>query len=311
MLNFLIEKYESILNILFTLFIAWSLAGTTNSLIVSAFDTPAKGGTELARNIPPTLDTYHPQSAAQADYDVVLQRNIFDSQKRQPPQEKMALKEDAADPNAPPQKSSIRAALLGTMVFSNPRYSFATLREMKAEQETKNLYINDRILGEARITAIERNRIFFVYNGRNEFLEVENAASMVGPSIAPPPPYNANPAEPPSGSTIRREGNKMTIDQREVAAAIENMGTIAMQARVVPNFANGQVNGFKIFAIKPDSIYQKLGVQNGDIIQKINDFDINSPEKALQVYTQLRNEKNINIDLIRNGKKETVQIEVR
>ena len=54
-----------------------------------------------------------------------------------------------------------------------------------------------------------------------------------------------------------------------------------------------------------------VGIMNGDIIQKVNGYDINSPEKALQVYSMLKNEKKISIDVVRNGRPKSFEYEIR
>ena len=43
-----------------------------------------------------------------------------------------------------------------------------------------------------------------------------------------------------------------------------------MQARIVPSFKDGVAQGFKLFSIRPDSIYSKIGIQNGDVIKRIS-----------------------------------------
>ena len=74
-----------------------------------------------------------------------------------------------------------------------------------------------------------------------------------------------------------------------------------MQARIVPAFKDGVAKGFKLFSIRPDSIYTKIGVQNGDVIRRINGYDLNSPEKALEIYSKLKEASRIDIELERNG----------
>jgi general secretion pathway protein C len=74
-----------------------------------------------------------------------------------------------------------------------------------------------------------------------------------------------------------------------------------MQARIVPAFKDGVAQGFKLFSIRPDSIYTKIGIQNGDVIKRINGFELNSPEKALEVYGKLKEASRIDIEVERNG----------
>ena len=91
------------------------------------------------------------------------------------------------------------------------------------------------------------------------------------------------------------------IERSTVNSALANLNGLAMDARIVPSFKNGQANGFKLFSIKPDSLYSKIGIQNGDVIQSINGFDMNSPDKALEAYTKLRNAASIDLQVERGG----------
>ena len=64
-------------------------------------------------------------------------------------------------------------------------------------------------------------------------------------------------------------------------------------------------------SIKPGSLLSKIGLMNGDVISKVNGYDINSPEKALQVYGLLKNEKNVSVDLTRNGQNKSISYSIR
>jgi len=82
---------------------------------------------------------------------------------------------------------------------------------------------------------------------------------------------------------------------------LSNLNAVATQARIVPSFKNGVANGFKVFSIQPNSFYSSIGVENGDVIQKINGYEINSPDKALEIYQKLREARHVTVDLERNG----------
>jgi len=86
------------------------------------------------------------------------------------------------------------------------------------------------------------------------------------------------------------------------ANVLDNLSKVATQARIVPSFKNGKPNGFKLFSIKPGSIYAKIGMQNGDVIQKINGYEMNSPDKALEIYQKLKTANSISVDFLRRGK---------
>jgi type II secretion system GspD-like secretin len=101
------------------------------------------------------------------------------------------------------------------------------------------------------------------------------------------------------------------IPKSFISGFVDNSSCVAMQARIVPSFKDGKPNGFKLFGIRPSSFWSKLGFTNGDIIQKINGQEITTPDKALEVYSQLKTATKIEVDLIRRGnqKKFTYHLE--
>jgi general secretion pathway protein C len=79
------------------------------------------------------------------------------------------------------------------------------------------------------------------------------------------------------------------------------MGQLFTQARVVPSFVNGAPRGFKLFAIRPDSIFTRLGLKNGDALQRVNGFTLDSPTGALEAFNHLRGSSRIELELERDG----------
>ena len=109
----------------------------------------------------------------------------------------------------------------------------------------------------------------------------------------------------------RLSSGKFVVDQREVIASTENMSQILMQARALPYVEQGKTVGFRISEIVPGSIYAKIGLQNGDVIQRVNSQDISDPSKFFQLYQGLRDERTIAIDLMRGGQRQTLNYEIR
>jgi general secretion pathway protein C len=104
---------------------------------------------------------------------------------------------------------------------------------------------------------------------------------------------------------------KYMVDQREMIASTENMSQILTQARALPYMEQGKTVGFRISEISPGSIYEKIGLQNGDVIQKVNSQEVDDPAKFFQLYQGLRTERFIAIDLIRGGARQTLNYEIR
>ena len=91
------------------------------------------------------------------------------------------------------------------------------------------------------------------------------------------------------------------MPRAELDKILANLSTVAVQARIVPAFKDGVARGFKLFSIRPDSIYARLGIHDGDVLERINGTALDSPEKVLELYTKLRDSSRIEILLERSG----------
>ena len=101
------------------------------------------------------------------------------------------------------------------------------------------------------------------------------------------------------------------VDQRKVQQAISNPTQMMTDARLRPNVINGKEEGFILSEVKPGGIYHSLGLQNGDVLLRINEYDISNPEKALQAFTALKGLDRVQIDLIRAGAKMTMTYQMK
>jgi len=209
--------------------------------------------------------------------------------------------EPKPDMSSEPVRTSLRVKLLGTLVSSTPSWSIASVLDM-SNQKARTVMTGDRVQN-AEVLEIMRDRVIIANNGRREYIGAEP-----GDGAPPPPPIatTKSVSEPPAGTAYGTgikalDDNNYEVPRGEVDRALANLNDLAMQARIVPAFKDGQAEGFKLFSIRPDSLYSKIGIVNGDVIKRINGFEMNSPEKALEVYTKLKDANRIDIEVDRNG----------
>jgi general secretion pathway protein C len=187
--------------------------------------------------------------------------------------------------------------LLGTMTSPNAGMSMASVYEVPA-QRTRTVWVGSALQG-AEVLAIERTRVLLLNDGRTELLDITSILPAHGQAVASP-----TPSAPVTGfgSTLRQTGPETyAIQRQDVENTLSNLNQIAMQARVVPAFINGVPKGFKLFAMRPDSIYARLGLKNGDILQRVNGFTLDNPTKALEAYSHLRGSSRIELEIERDG----------
>ncbi|WP_375766561.1 general secretion pathway protein GspC [Archangium gephyra] len=288
------RKYFWTVNLVFILLVALLAARTVNLFVESALTPLPSGEVSGRQKAKPTVTL--------ASLDL---KRLSDLTGVAIPEPDPVVAEPSGqpdvDPNAAPVKSSLRVKLLGTLVASDKMWSVSSIQDMNNQRSTTYM-VGDRIQG-AEVIDIERERVIIINAGRKEFIDNQPGDGAAVAAYTPPPVPNGPPVQaPPNGSGIRAMSeNDYEVPRAEIDRTLSNLNDVAMQARIVPAFKDGQAQGFKLFSIRPDSIYSKIGVQNGDVIKRINGFELNSPEKALEVYTKLKEASRIEIELERNG----------
>ena len=165
--------------------------------------------------------------------------------------------------------------------------------------------------------SVEWDRVVLTRNGQDEILELQKTATA--PSAAAAVPQVAgrgrtapSPAPQVADAHIQSTGeNEYMIDRSEVDNALENMSQLFTQIRAVPHFEGGKSTGFRLFAIRSGSLFDKIGLKNGDIIQKINGNEMNDPSKALSLLQELRNQTDLSVEVIRNRQPTTLSYSIR
>jgi general secretion pathway protein C len=59
------------------------------------------------------------------------------------------------------------------------------------------------------------------------------------------------------------------------------------EARILPKYQEGQMVGVQVSAIKPGSLFEEMGIQDGDVITELNGIRIDSPEQSAKVLLEL------------------------
>jgi general secretion pathway protein C len=114
-----------------------------------------------------------------------------------------------------------------------------------------------------------------------------------------------------SGFARGREGN-IVADRRWVDKALTTDFAKTLQdAKASPNLVNGEVKGFVLTRIRPDSVYEKMGFQDGDVVEQINGIDLNDAARAIQTLNSLKNENAIELMVKRNGVAMPLKIQVK
>ncbi len=317
MLDLFFRKYAWTANLILLFAAAWLSAKTVNTL-VGALIRP-RPEVDLAATAPPP-----PRATLPVTLDV---DGLYRLIGQQPPR---AVEEPTGplappsprncdDGRASPMKSGLRMQLVAGVIADRPRHSLATITDVST-RETHVLGVGDE-LGNVRLLGVERVRddhdatgngfrvVAIICNGgTKEYLDFEPGtgapeAPTASLGVAPMPPR----APAPAAAGGRMEGvrqladNRYEIDRSVLDSTLGDLNKVATQARIVPSFENGAANGFKLFSIQPGSLYASIGIENGDVVQRVNGYELNSPEKALELYQKLKESGHVTIQLKRGG----------
>ena len=120
-------------------------------------------------------------------------------------------------------------------------------------------------------------------------------------------------AQSDTGSTgiVRVDPGTWRVSREIILENFANVGSLSSQATVTPYMVRGQQQGFRLMQLKAGSVLQQIGLQNGDVLQKVNGLDIHSPQEALQAYQQLQTEATVRLNILRNNRQTTLTYELR
>ena len=91
-----------------------------------------------------------------------------------------------------------------------------------------------------------------------------------------------------------------------VTENLSDLNAIMSQAVMRPYLNKGVQEGLIISNIAPNSLYEKMGLQNGDIIMDVNNKPMQSADNLLQTVNLIQSGGNIAVNFKRNGKIETI-----
>jgi general secretion pathway protein C len=187
-------------------------------------------------------------------------------------------------------------SLVGT-VAGRRELSYAVFAEKTGKQEI--FRVGDDVFGLGILDKVKKDHVVVSSNGRKTEIPLADiiAVKEIRTDYSPSPPGM------PGASFGRRTGPaSYVVDQQRVLQAI---------ARFVPNIVGGIQQGFTLREVKPGGIYASLGLRNGDVLLRINQYNISNPEAALQAFNALKGIDRAQLDIIRHGAKMTLSYQIR
>jgi type II secretion system protein C len=235
-------------------------------------------------------------SLSQPAIDQIVGRNLFgtDSAGTESP-----TKVDDKTPKEPnqPVKSDLQIKLVGTIYGGDPFSGIALV------ENTAKRTINGRLeYIEVEKTPLARTR----RTKKAGAQKISSSADTIAPIATEPPP----PAFREDGFERKERDIVMTQTYRSKLLTTD-FTKVLQDAKATPNMRDGELKGFVLTRIRKDSIYEKAGLQNDDIVEEINGVPLTDTSQAIRLLQSLRNESDIEVRVNRSGSPMKFSLNIR
>ncbi|HEU4615678.1 MAG TPA: type II secretion system protein GspC [Kofleriaceae bacterium] len=252
--------------------------------------------------LPPRQAPLHPVQAPATprtlDGSALVARNMFCS---------TCTETDSGEPG-PTASFKPDAILIATSVGADPR---ATLR-VPATEVQGSWGVGDVVPGVGRIEHVGFTSIEVVEvagSGRRGTLSLFDGipGGRGDAGAATPAPAAAD----PFADRIRKiDATTFEVD-RQLVRELVGGSPKAAGARISPISKNGKLTGLRLFGVRGGSLASSMGLQNGDVLEAINNQHIESANTLLGIYAQLDQLNVVELAGTRHGKPLTLTLRLR
>jgi general secretion pathway protein C len=156
---------------------------------------------------------------------------------------------------------------------------------------------------------ILRQKVVLNVDGRDEILGMEEIGSGSGRRGVSPRVAAQRDTAPPR-LPVSSYPRQLTLKSDQIQGALENLDQLMEQARIRPHIEEGQPAGISITGIKPNTIFRRMRLRNGDIITGVNGAPVESVEDAMRIFGDLSSASEVQLEIKRRGRERTLNYKI-
>ncbi len=202
-------------------------------------------------------------------------------------------------------RGRVDAELLVTTVAPQPVYSSALV---VVEDSSRVVLVGDRLAG-ATVEEIRRGSVALRLDDGSTDMLVFGARVPAAPERAQRKP-GKNPRIDWSEGITAVDDTRFEVTEDAIGRALEHLGELGKLAKVVPNFADGKVDGFRIFRIRDASPFGSLGLRDNDVLRSVNGQSL-EPKTILSTVQALDGEAQLELEVQRGAEIVRLQYEIQ
>lgn len=296
------QKWIVSLNIVLVILIIVSLAlifsGIASFKIAKIFPKGVSKNSAIASASP------SPAVEDLPSFSAILEKGLFG---RATQGQLTPVAEKGADAKAEQQSLARGDLLLLGTVIGSFRETFALIQKTSTKEE-RVFRLGDQVYGIGPLVAVKSDTADILVAGKPVTVLSPTAAAA---AAAAPVQATAHAGGGVTPLASPSSGGSYVIEQRALNAALDNIGQAMTDARLLPSLKGDKVEGFRASEVKPQGVFGMIGIKNGDILVRINEFAIDSPEKAIQSFASLKGQNRIKLDIIRDGQPSSFVYDIR
>jgi general secretion pathway protein C len=235
-----------------------------------------------------------------SDPQEILRRNPFNVSTLGP---KLPLDDDEVY-----AKTKLPLRLLGTAASADAERSWAAVEDLDTREHLV-VRPNDQLKGQARVIRIDRRRIVLQNGPRREELGLEEGEAAPPPRQSARTPARArrrpaprNPGRNNPRAEVRQLGeNRFAVPRSDVQSIANNPAALFSQARILPKYQDGEMIGVQLNSIKSGSLFEQIGIEDGDTITEFNGIKVTGQQQSAQVLRELTEATKFEVTVDRDG----------
>ncbi len=280
------ERYVMAVNLLLIAVLAYFLALSVNDIILGRVAGGAPARLAALAGAEPSAPVVYPR----AFYEAIAKRDIFNL---------VPMAEVPAE-----TATNLHIRLLGTSTLTLSKPFIIVEDDNNHEQ---SLYrMGDEIPDAGKLVGVYKNDAILLRQGRRIKLEMPSAQNTAPTEMPRPFGLPGGPLRRslrPGHSGVREiKPNHYLLDRSTVNNNLSNMASLFTQVRAIPDLGpDGHSNGFKLSEIQPGSIFQQIGLRDGDVLTGVGGQSVSDPAKAMELLSSLRNQSAISVTVMRGG----------
>ncbi len=287
------RTYLILINVLLLTGAAYLGVSSFYQVVGARFEVIGPAIEDSEKKTAPTRESVNPLS----EYKAIEERNLF----------RLAGKQEETGPVkvdiAALQETRLQLKLWGT-VTGNDQNAYAVIEDIK--QRVQQLYhVEDAILN-AIVKEIHREKVILEVDGAFEVLQMEEIRGTAARSNV------ARLKRDKKSERSKTIGSKsISLKRERIDEAVNDLGNLMKQVRIRPHYKDGQSDGLTLSGIRSNSIFSEMGFRNGDVIVGVDGKDIESVDDALSLYENLQSAENVQVQLRRRGRLQTIDYSVK